>query len=254
MKHYEKLIEFGCFSRSDIAAYLGNDATAASLLREYLKKGYIERVRPDLYTVISLETHQPVCSRYQIGASLFPDAVVSHHSSFEVFGYANQVFNEVYVATNSRFRDFEYNGVFYHRVMLRPGTLMDSERRLRLTSLEQTLIDSIADFEKIAGLEETLRCLMLIPELDEHTMIEILTRRQNGFLWQKCGYILSQFKSELRLTHEFFDACKAHIPGGKRALQKEPAAALVWDEEWQLFVPNSLQSIVDKGVNESDGI
>ena len=61
-------------------------------------------------------------------------------------------------------------------------------------------------------------------------------------------------ESELRLTHEFFDACKAHIPGGKRALQKEPAAALVWDEEWQLFVPNSLQSIVDKGVNESDGI
>ena len=38
MKHYEKLIELGCFSRSDIAAYLGNDSTAASLLREYLKK------------------------------------------------------------------------------------------------------------------------------------------------------------------------------------------------------------------------
>ncbi len=40
MKHYEKLIELGCFSRSDIAAYLGNDPTAASLLRDYLKKGY----------------------------------------------------------------------------------------------------------------------------------------------------------------------------------------------------------------------
>lgn len=254
MKHYEKLIEFGCFSRRDITAYLGNDATAASLLREYLKKGYIERVRPDLYTVISLETHQPVCSRYQIGASLFPDAVISHHSSFEVFGYANQVFNEVYVATSSRFQDFEYNGVFYHRVLLRPGTLMYPGRRFRLTNLEQTLIDSIADFEKIAGLEETLRCLMLIPQLDEKMMVEILTHRQNGFLWQKCGYILSQFNSGLRLTREFFDACKMHIPGGKRALQKGPTATLVWNAEWQLFVPGSLQSIVEKGVNESDGV
>ena len=254
MKHYEKLIELGCFSRSDIAAYLGNDATAASLLRDYLKKGYIERVRPDLYTVISLETHQPVCTRYQIGAMLFADAAISHHSSFEVFGYANQVFNEVYVATGSRFQDFEYNGVFYHRVLLRPGTLMDPGHRFRLTGLEQTLIDSIADFEKIAGLEETLRCLMLIPELDEQRMVEILTRRQNGFLWQKCGYILSRFNNELRLTQAFYDECKAHIPGGRRALQKESVASLMWDPEWRLFVPHSLRSIVEKGVNESDGV
>ena len=254
MKHYEKLVELGCFSRNDIAVYLGNDATAASLLREYMKKGYIERVRPDLYTVISLETHQPVCNRYQIGALLFPDAAVSHHSSFEVFGYANQVFNEVYIATGSRFPDFEYNGVFYHRVLLRAGTVMDSDHQFRLTGPEQALIDSIADFEKIAGLEETLRCLVLIPELDEDTMIEILTRRKNGFLWQKCGYILSRFNSELRLSREFFDACKAHIPGGKRALQKESPAPPVWDSEWQLFVPKNLRSLVEKGVNQPDGV
>lgn len=254
MKHYEKLIELGCFSRSDIANYLGNDATAASLLRDYQKKGYIERVRPDLYTVISLETHQPVRTRYQIGAQLFSDAVISHHSSFEVFGYANQVFNEVYVATNSRFPDFEYNGVLYHRVLLRPGTHMDAGHRFRLTSLEQTLIDSIADFEKIAGLEETLRCMMLIPALDEQAMVEILTHRQNGFLWQKCGYILSQFSNELRLTREFFETCKAHIPGGKRALQKESTTPLVWEKEWKLFAPRNLRSMLEKGVNESDGL
>ena len=254
MKHYEKLIELGCFSRGEIAGYLGNDATAASLLQDYLKKGYIERIRPDLYTVISLETHQPVCSRYQIGASLFPDAVISHHSSFEVFGYANQVFNEVYVATGSRFQDFEYNGVFYHRVLLRTGTFMDTSRKLRITSTEQTLVDSIADFERIAGLEETLRCLMLIPSIDESIIVDILTRRQNGFLWQKCGYILSQFNSEFQLKHEFFDACKAHIPGGRRALQKESPVPSVWDAEWRLFVPQNLRSIMEKGVIESDGV
>ena len=85
-------------------------------------------------------------------------------------------------------------------------------------------------------------------------MIEVLTRRQNGFLWQKCGYILCQFNQEFRLTQEFFDACKAHIPGGKRTLQKESTVPLVWDTEWRLFVPRSLRSIVEKGVNESDGV
>ena len=124
----EKLIEFGCFSRSDIAAYLGNDATAASLLRDYLKKGYIERVRPDLYTVISLETHQPVCTRYQIGALLFPDAAISHHSSFEVFGYANQVFHEVYVATGRRFQDFTEKSTVASRSVL--GDKLDVIRKI----------------------------------------------------------------------------------------------------------------------------
>ena len=252
MKHYEKLIELGCFSRGDISRLLGNDATAASLLQEYLRKGYIERVRPDLYTVISLETHQPVFSRYQIGASLFPDAVISHHSSFEIFGYANQVFNEVYVATRSRFQDFEYNGVFYHRVMLRPGTETDQTRAVLATSIEQTVIDSIADFEKIAGLEETMRCILLIPALDESVLITIMQQRQNGFLWQKTGYILSHLGDELRLSDDFYDICKAHLPGGRRSLEKQPVAPPVWDPEWQLFVPARLRDIIDKGVNETD--
>ena len=92
MKHYDKLLELGCFSRGDIATMLGNDETAGSMLREYQKKGYIERVRRDLYTVISLETKQPVLSRYQIGCRIFKDCILSHHSAFEYYGYANQVF------------------------------------------------------------------------------------------------------------------------------------------------------------------
>ena len=45
MKHYDKLIELGCFSRSDLSGLLGNDATAGSMLYEYQNQGYIERER-----------------------------------------------------------------------------------------------------------------------------------------------------------------------------------------------------------------
>ena len=60
-----------------------------------------------------METKQPVLSRYQIGSNLFPDACITHHSAFEVFGYGSQVFYECYVATDKRFHDFEYDGVLY---------------------------------------------------------------------------------------------------------------------------------------------
>ena len=142
MKYYEKLIELGCFSRSDIARLTGSDSAAGSLLHSYLDRGIIERVRHNLYTVISLETKQPVLSRYQIGAQLFPDACISHHSAFEVYGCANQVFYETYVCTSSRFLDFEYNGVFYHRIAPKFEMEPDSVSGTRVTSLERTVADS----------------------------------------------------------------------------------------------------------------
>ena len=55
MKHYKKLVELGCFSRGELAALLGSDATAASMIQSYIRKGYIERVRHDLYAVIKRE-------------------------------------------------------------------------------------------------------------------------------------------------------------------------------------------------------
>lgn len=254
MKHYEKLIELGCFSRSDLAELLGNDATAGSLLREYQKRGYVERVRHDRYTVISLETKQPVLSRYQIGCGLFSDAVIANHSAFEVYGFANQVFYEIYVSTASRFSDFEYNGVIYRR--LAPKRTMDVVQTggVCVTSVEQTVVDCIADFEKTAGLEETLRCIQLIPSLNEEKLVRILKGRNNGYLWQKCGYVLEQLNDDLGLSPNFFATCLSNKAGSKRTFMKESSLPLIWDRKWDLYVPRSLRKITDKGVTDNHAV
>ena len=250
MKYYEKLLELGCFSRSDITVLVGNAETAGSLLREYQKKGYIERVRRDLYTPISLETKQPVPSRYQIGSALFKDATLVNHSAFEVYGYANQVFYEVYVSSANRFSDFIYNGVSYRRVVPKAGMETVDVGGIRITSLEQTVVDGIADFEKIAGLEETLRCILLIPSLNEEKLIASLTERNNGFLWQKCGYILEELNDGLNLSQVFFDVCRCHVADSKRPLVKDAAVPLFWNKKWDLYVPQSLSELTGKGVNQ----
>ncbi|MCD8374082.1 MAG: type IV toxin-antitoxin system AbiEi family antitoxin domain-containing protein [Oscillospiraceae bacterium] len=249
MKHYEKLLELGCFSRSELSQLLGNSATAATAIRNYLNKGYIERVRHDLYAVISLETKQPVCSRYQIGAALFADACICQHSAFEVYGIANQVFYEVYVATESRFSDFTYNGVSYHRIAAKLGTQTESFGKMRVTSLEQTVIDSISNFEKVGGLEETLRCISLIPSLNETKLVQALEQYGNGFLYQKTGYILQQLNETIRISDSFFDICRSHSASCKRYLLKEHDG-LIYNREWRLYVPVSLERIVRKGMTD----
>lgn len=151
MKYPDKLIEMGCFSRRDVVALTGNEHAAHSLLHDYIKAGHIDRIRRNLYTAISLESKQPVANRFMIATNIAEDACVSFHSAFEYYGYANQVFYEVYVTTDSRFSDFTYDGITYSRVSPRIGSgITTTNTGIRITDIERTVIDSIYAFKKSA--------------------------------------------------------------------------------------------------------
>lgn len=253
MKHYENLLAKGCFSREQLTEIVGTSSAANQLIYDYQKKGLIEKVKRNFYVVISIETKQPVLSRYQIGSRLYPDACISHHSAFEVYGYGSQVFYECFIATDSRFVDFEYDGVLYHRVERKPDTEVILQGSIRVTSPEQTVVDSIRDFEKIAGLEEVIRCMMLMPGLNEQKVLECLARNENGFLYQKCGYLFEQMKEEFHFSEYFFEECEKYSSEAKRYLMKE-LQENVFHRRWKLYAPSSLQNITDKGVGDYDAI
>lgn len=252
MKKFEKIIELGCFSLKELADSLNCCiATATSLLQSYLKKGYVERIHRDLYVAISIETKQPVLSKYQIGCKLASDAYLSHHSSLEVYGYVNQVFYDIYVATNMRFRNFTYNGVRYHRVSPTNNADIMTINNVKVSSLEQTIVDSICDIEKISGLEEIIRSIILIPSLNSERLLKALKSHKNGFLYQKCGYILESLNDFLHLPDKFFIECQKYIPNAKRYLTKEHLG-YVEQKKWKLFVPENIMDIINKGVEEYD--
>ncbi len=253
MKHYENLLAMGCFSRNQLIELVGTSSAANRVIYEYQKKGLIEKVKRDFYVVISMETKHPVLSRYQIGSNLFSDACITHHSAFEVFGYGSQVFYECFVATDKRFSDFEYDGVVYRRVERKPDIEIIQQGNIRVTSVEQTVVDSIRDFEKIAGLEEVIRCMMLVPGLNEHKVLECLARNDNGFLYQKCGYLFEELKEEFNFSSSFFAECETNSSGAKRYLMKE-SQDNVFYKRWKLYAPLSLKGLVDKGVGDYDAI
>jgi predicted transcriptional regulator of viral defense system len=242
MKYYEQLVDMGCFSLADVAAATGNQDTARSLLYAYRKRGLIRSVRRDLYVAMSFETKQPVPNRYAIAAKIADGAYVSHHSAFEVHGVANQVYYEVYAASEKRFTSFEFDGVSYIRVS--PGIsagVVKLPNNVRVTDIERTVLDSIRDFEKIGGLEETLKCIGLIPPLDENKLLTYLSEYGNGYLYQRTGYLLRSSGATFMLSDNFFAACQSKIPSAKRylyqGLQAEPHTL---DRDWLLFVPENL--------------
>ena len=160
MKHYEKLLALGCVTRSQLEQVTGSPSAADWLCREYQRKGYMERIKRNLYAVISLETGQCVANRYQIASHISDDAVVSYHSAFEYYGYANQVFYEVQVTSVSRFRAFNYDGITYRHIGQRiEDGVLELPNGIRVTSLERTVIDSINLFEKQADWKNSCAAL-----------------------------------------------------------------------------------------------
>lgn len=251
MKYYERLVDLKCFSRSDVERLTKNKYTADSLIKEYKRKGYIESVRRDLFVAISMETKGPVANRYLIATNILRDNYISHHSAFEYYGYANQVFYEVYVSGEGRFVDFEYDHITYRYVAPRIGAGVSlKEDGVRVTDMERTILDSINDLDKIGGLEELLRCLELINYADEEKLLLYLEAYHKQILYQKTGYILEHLKKQLRISDNFFEVCKSKLKSSVRYLytgiEHEPNT---FNKRWSLVVPPDLMKLVSKGAD-----
>ena len=254
MELYKELAALRCFTHSDMVQITGSESAAQWQIKNYLQKGYIERIRRDLYAVVSMETEQPIPSRFQIASRISDDSFVSHHSAFEFYGYANQVFYDVYFSTEKKVRPFDYDGLHYQPVIWRGNIgVMETNNGVRVTSLERTVIDSIADFTKIGGLEELMRCIALVPSLNENKLFEALSLHGREQLYQKAGFILEACKSELSLSDSFFEKCKASSSASKTYLF-DKQDDFVFHEKWLLYAPKELRRLVDKGVNDYDAV
>ena len=254
MKYYERLVDLGCFTRDDVQRMTGNRETAHSVIEAYKKRGLIEAIRRDLFVAISLETKQPVPNRYAIASHAAPGAYVSYHSAFEYHGLANQVYYEVYAASQSRFREFEHGGLAY-RYTASPFEYGVEAKAggIRVTGMERTVIDGIDDFESAGGMEELLRCIAMIPYLEHAKLADCLRHYNKTFLYQKTGYILEHFKDALKLPEGFFALCRNNVTKSKRYLypnlRREPR---MLNTQWALYVPEDLLAVTEKGVNRDE--
>jgi len=248
MKYYEQLLDMGCFTRDDVYQFTKNYDTAGTVLKNYQKKGYIMQVKRNLYVAINLAERQPVVSKFFIAGKITPSAYVSHHAAFEYYGCANQVSYQVEVSTETPFTTFEFEGITYMYIASRISEGIIIQRGgIRITDLERTVIDGINDIDIATGLEELLRCIELIPLLNEEKLLSYLNTYNKQVLYQKTGYILRHFQESFNLSEAFFIKCSENIGKSTRYLTREKYG--IYHNEWRLIAPADLDSITNKGVN-----
>ena len=247
MVGYTQLVKLNTFRMDDVYKLVGNKKTASSLVLRLSKKGLVKKIRNNLYTCINVADGQPVATKYHIACAINNTAYLSHHSAFEYMGISNQVFYEIYVSSENRFDDFEFNGITYKYVSSKLSSGVIEPRNthgIRVTTLERTVVDSIKDFEKIGGLEELLNCIESIPYLSENELIKYLDAYNLQFLYQKTGFLMEHYKDQFQLSDEFISYCRNKTGKSTRYLTKDSTKYL---NEWRLVVPEYLFQITEQG-------
>lgn len=253
MMIYNKLAKLRVFSLDDVEKITNNKKTAYSLVDRLMKKDMVKKIRNNIYSCVNPATGQVFASKYQIACAVNNSAYISHHTAFEYYGVANQVFYEVYVSSESKFRDFEFEGVNYKYVSskLNDGVIEPrNTERVRITDLERTVIDNIKDFSRIGGFEELLNCLEGVSYLEEEMLKKYLDGYNIQALYQKTGYILQHFMKEMHLSEEFIEYCKFKIGKSTRYLLRENVVDSLYNSEWRLIIPEKLFEITDQGGDE----
>lgn len=245
MNLYFELLKKPVFKIEDVDQYYSNLDSARSAVKRLMRDGMAVKIRNNLYTCISGETGLPVANRFQIASSITPTSYVSHHTAMEYYGLTDQVFYEVYVSSESSFREFEFDGYTYRFVASRcsEGIIRPAySGGIAVTDLERTLVDCVKDMDKIAGMEEVVQDIESMHRMQEKRLLRYLNVYQNQFLYQKMGFLLSEYQEQLGLSEKFFSECKERIGKSKRYLTRDMKRGK-YDDEWKLVVPKQVFDI-----------
>jgi len=251
-KYLEELYRLRIFRKKDVLSLTKDDNAAKELLRRYKQIGLISQIRRNLYSANDLANKTTLATKFEIASQITPSAYLSYHAALEYHGLANQVFYELYVSSDERFNNFEYEGISYTYCQsgISLGVVnppLDS--MVKLTKLERTVIDCIDSIGRSGGLEELVMCFSLITYIKEEQLLTYLDAYRKQFLFQKAGFILSYFQKEMKLSDDFFKECRQKIGKSIRYLT-DTGYSNIYHKEWKLYAPENMLSYLEQGGTE----
>ena len=209
-------------------------------LYRWKKQGMVAHVRKGIYLPSDLQ------DKFRIACNAVEEGCLVYHAALEYYSLQTQEFNWLYVHSPSGFRTFIYQGESYIykpvKFLYKPLVVdEDNPYPIRVTSVNQTLIDCLYNINLAGGLEELLYA---ISELDhtlvnEKDMLHCLDLYGSKSLFQRAGFVLSHFKEDLGLSDNFFKACKEGM-GKNISYLINPYYCDSYSKEWNLCIPANM--------------
>lgn len=206
------------------------------------KNGMISRVKRDVYIPSEL------LNKFKIACACIDNGVLCYHAALEYYLLQTQEFNTLYVNSSKIFRPFTYQGIQYVykplAFLYKPVHLKNKDGyNIKVTSIEQTIIDCLYNINLAGGIEELMYALYDIEgnTINEHDIMVCLNKYDKKSLYQRAGYLLSPYKQKWHLSESFFKKCKEKSKGNVSYLVN-PYYCNKYDRTWNICIPDNLES------------
>lgn len=251
MKYLKLLSEKRVFDHSYVLAITNSRSLADMTIQQYLKKGYIKRVKKNLYVTISFETSGVIPTKFEIASNVTPSSFVSYHSAFDFYGLSNQVYNEITISSLEQFRDFTFEYNDYHYKYIKNIEFVDIVNGVRVSTLAKTIVDCIDDIKSYDDMEEVIQNLSALPIINGLLVMEYLLFVDKKILFNKVGLLLSFFKDGFNVTEQLLITMKNSGIKNVKYFTSEKHRLKKHYKEWNLYCYNVNKLVME---DEDDNI
>ncbi len=227
--------------------------TSNSLLAEQVAGGRLLRVKRGVYATVPVGTDplkfQPAPPL--VATHLRDDAVVAYHAAMSFHGHAYSIWWREQYMTAARLRPFTFRGTEFVGVQA-PRAVRDlpdfgggvqsrpyAGGRVRVMSLERSLVDLLHAPEHGGGWEEIWRCLESIEFLDLDAVIEHALRMESALSSARVGFFLEQHRENLMVEERHLQTLAEHAPAQPRYLDRRHETGKLINR-WNLIVPEQV--------------
>ncbi len=274
---YLQMLDKGIVTLEDVDQ-IAHEVLRRRVTRAYLESEFLTRLRSEgkvhsirrgLYHVVLPSGDTDTPDLFLVACRVQPTSFLGFHTALEFYGVAHSAYyNEIYICgpAKKRFRPFTVHGVKIRPVVLQDNesginNLQYNEERIRVSSLERTLIDCIERPEYCGGWEETLNSLMKVGNLDFRVIRQLLLKRKNQFLLQQVGIVLDILREASPLIRESISdqqllGLTKYVKGSARYFFQNKTntpyyrgkKALRYNRHWRMYVPVWLTTILGEGL------
>ena len=213
-------------------------------LNYWKKNNLISMVRRGVYLPSDL------LDKFKIACASVTNGILCYHGALEFYLLQTQEFNTLYVHSTQTFKPFTYQGMQYVYKSLafihKPLRIKSKDGfNINVTSLEQTIIDCIYNINLAGGLEELLYALKDVDgnKINERDLLICLKKYNIKSLYQRGGFLISEFQAKWGLSDDFFNYCHSKSAGCVSYLIN-PYYCNKFDKKWNICFPSDMTCVL----------
>ncbi len=236
-------------TKEKVISQFKDDKQYSNWIANKLRSKTYVKIRNNLYALIDPSTNDIYSTKFEIASNISKTSFICFHSALEYYGLANQVYNDITVASLTKFNNFIFEESEYIYKQAKNTSFVKDivSEEIRVTSLEKTIVDCIDEINLSGGIEEVLNALEQVKYLNEDKLIDVLKEKNKMFLYQKVGYLFQIFNDQLNISEDFFNKCKSHLTNKTNYLMKGEFKNTSLNNEWNLMVPENIKSRINGG-------